>query len=172
MANAKIQVNTGVAIEVIASNTIPIPSPDMTPVSGETTATTADKLVDSGKDFTANGVQVGDIVYNTTDKTVATVTAIDSATTLSLSANIMAASELYTIYLTGTDRPKSAEGCILYVGSNDLNATVANIKVKTIHGDDVTFSTFPVGNYLPVQVVQLYATGTTDISDNNCIAIW
>ena len=172
MANAKIQVNTGVAIEVIASNTIPIPSPDMTPVSGEATGTTADKLVDSGKDFTANGVQIGDIVYNTTDKTVATVTAIDSATQLELSDNIMAANELYTIYLTGTDRPKSAEGCILYVGSNDLTATVANIKVKTIHGDDVTFSTFPVGNYLPVQVVQLYATGTTDVSDNNCIAIW
>ncbi len=36
----------------------------------------------------------------------------------------------------------------------------------------LTFSNFPVGEYLPLQVVQLYATGTDAAADNNCLAIW
>ena len=47
-----------------------------------------------------------------------------------------------------------------------------DVKVKTVAGDDVTFYNFPVGEYLPIQILQLYATGTTDASDSNCLAIW
>ena len=64
--------------------------------SGTTTATTADKLVDSTQNFTST-VRVGDLVSNTTDSTTATVTAVDSDTTLSLSADIMASGESYQI---------------------------------------------------------------------------
>ena len=65
--------------------------------SGVATATTASKLVDSSEDFVAAGVAVGDAVYNETDDTFALVTAVDSATTLSLSADIMANTEAYSI---------------------------------------------------------------------------
>lgn len=65
--------------------------------SGVTTATTADKLTDTTEDFIASGVQVGDAVYNETDGTFALVTAVDSATVLSLSADIMATTETYSI---------------------------------------------------------------------------
>ena len=36
----------------------------------------------------------------------------------------------------------------------------------------VTFTNFPIGHYLPVQVLQLYSTGTDTPVQNNCIAIW
>ena len=66
-------------------------------VSGVTTATTSNKLVDSSESFTTQGVRIGDRIKNITDTTYATVTAIDSATTLSVSANIFASGESYTI---------------------------------------------------------------------------
>lgn len=65
--------------------------------SGTTTATSAGKLVDSGAGFVAAGVAVGDIVVNTTDNTVATVTAVDSATQLSVSPDIFVSGENYVI---------------------------------------------------------------------------
>ena len=170
MAYPKITVNTGVALTVIASDTIAIPNPGVQQMSGTTTATTTDKLVDVGADFT--GVVVGDIVYNTTDNTVATVTAIDSTTILELSADIMASGETYTVFVAGAQDPKAdANGCLLYVGSSGTD-TALDVKVKTIGGSVVTFTQFPVGDYLPLQVLQVYATGTDANSDNNCIAIW
>lgn len=59
--------------------------------------TTASKLVDSGADFVTAGVQVGYAVHNTTDNTTALVTAVDSATQLSLSADIMISGEAYRV---------------------------------------------------------------------------
>ena len=177
MAYPKITVNTGLVLSVTASDTIPIPAPSLPQLTGTTTATTADKLVDVGEDF--SNVQVGDIVYNTTDNTVATVTAIDSTTILSVSADIFSSPENYTIFLggpNGSARINSAEGCLLYVGTSATLPTNApaytDVKVKTVSGDIVTFSNFPVGDYLPLQILQLYATGTDAAADNNCLAIW
>ncbi len=64
---------------------------------GTTSATTANKLVDSTQNF-ASTIQVGSFIKNTTDNTTATVTAVDSNTTLSLSSDIMASGENYIIY--------------------------------------------------------------------------
>lgn len=66
-------------------------------VAGTTTATTTNKLIDSSENFTNRAVAIGDKVRNTTDDTEAVVTAIDSATILSISANIMASGEDYII---------------------------------------------------------------------------
>ena len=99
MAYPKITVNTGLAQEVISSDTLPIPSPSLPVLSGTTTATTADKLVDVGADF--SNVSIGDIVYNTTDNTSASVVAIDSSTILEVSADIFTYPETYTIFLGG-----------------------------------------------------------------------
>ena len=115
MAYPKITVNTGLAQEVISSDTLPIPSPNLSVLSGTTTARTANKLVD-------------------------------------------------------------VEGCLLYVGSNegvmDVAKSFVTVKVKTVAGSIVIFKNFPVGEYLPVQVLQLYTTGTDVAVENSCIAIW
>jgi hypothetical protein len=63
--------------------------------TGSATSTTADKLVNSGATFTS--ATVGKTVYNTTDNTWTTVTALDSTTQLSLTDDIMASGEAYII---------------------------------------------------------------------------
>jgi hypothetical protein len=69
-----------------------------TVMSRTTTGTTASKLVDTSGDFINNGIRIGDRITNTTDTTYATVTAIDSATVLSVSADVFTSSENYTIF--------------------------------------------------------------------------
>ena len=69
--------------------------------TGTNTSTSASKLIDSAANFTTSGVAVDDIVENNTDGTFAYVTAIDSATQLSLSANIFTAtSKTYYVWKT------------------------------------------------------------------------
>ncbi len=175
MAYPKITVNTGLAVEVIASDTIPIPVPGLPNLTGPNSADSAGKLVAIAADFT--NVSVGDIVYNTATGFAATVTAVDSTTILSLSADIFknAPNDVYLIFMggpNGSQRIDSSEGCLLYVGSNDASTLRVDVKVKTVAGSIVTFTSFPVGEYLPLQITQLFATGTTDVADNNCIGIW
>ena len=70
---------------------------------GAATATTSNKLTDSGQNFSST-VQKRDVVVNTTDGTVAFVGAVDSDTALSLvdasnsASNIMASGEKYEIH--------------------------------------------------------------------------
>ena len=98
--------------------------------SGTATATTTNKLVDSAQKFTET-VQLRDLVVNTTDGTVAFVSAIDSDTTLSLvdvansASNIMADTEVYEIH-----RP-------------------------------IVFQNVAAGSFLPIEVSRIYNTGTT-----------
>jgi len=66
--------------------------------SGTATATTSNKLTDSAGDFVVNAIAVGDIIKNTTTGKFALVTAVDSATALSLSADIMSNTNGYSIY--------------------------------------------------------------------------
>jgi hypothetical protein len=65
--------------------------------SGTTTSTTAFKLIQSGQNFNTT-VFVGCKVKNTTDDTWATVTAVDSATTITLDIDIMVSGETFEIY--------------------------------------------------------------------------
>jgi hypothetical protein len=57
----------------------------------------------------------------------------------------------------------SNNGCVLFVG------TAGNLRVQTVGGDDITFNNINTGAFLPVQVVRVYATGTTA---GNIIALW
>lgn len=174
MAYPKITVNTGLTESLIASDTILIPAPGSQTITGTTTATTANKLVDVGADFSS--VRVNDIVYNTSDNTSALVTEVETSTILVLSADIFTSPENYKIFLNNGSSLDSSEGCLLYVGSSESTMTVAtsfvDVKVKTTAGSIVTFSNFPVGDYLPVQVLQLYKTGTDAAAQNNCVGIW
>jgi len=153
MAYQKLQVER--ALKVIPSDTINIPNVAGPTASGTTDGTTANKLVDSSASFTSN--LVGYIVYNTTDSTVATVTAFDDAGTLSLSADIMANGEAYTLYADDNN------GCVLQSG------LAGAIRVLTIGGDEVTFSVV-AGAFVPVQVKRVLDSGT--MSPNDIIALW
>jgi len=155
MAYQKLQVER--ALAVIPSDTINIPNVAGASTSGVTDGTTANKLVDSGATFSTN--LVGYIVYNTTDSTVARVTAVDSATTLTLSANIMSSGENYVVY------EDNNTGCVLYNGTGGP----ANIEVMTSGGDVVTFSAVSAGAFIPVQVIRLLSSGTTA---TDVIAMW
>lgn len=53
-------------------------------------------------------------------------------------------------------------GCVLYVGG------AGDIRVLTTGYDDVTFGSFP-GGFFPVQVLRVFATGTTA---TKIIALW
>lgn len=54
-------------------------------------------------------------------------------------------------------------GCVLYIG------TGGDLTVLTVGGDEVTFTNFQDGSFLPVQVVRVYSTGTTA---SDIIALW
>lgn len=69
-----------------------------TTVTGTTTSAAASKLINTAAAFVAG--DVGRWVHNTTDNTYAKVTAVDSSTQLSIDADIMAASEAYTLYFS------------------------------------------------------------------------
>ena len=70
-------------------------------VTSTTDSANTSKLEDSTVNFSTLGVAAGDKIINTTDNTTATVTAVDSATVLSISSDIMASTEDYII----TDSP-------------------------------------------------------------------
>lgn len=199
MAYPKITVNTGFAIPIIAADSIPIPYPGSTQLKGNNTADTADKLVDLNADF--SNVVVHDIVYNTALGTLATVTAVDSSTILSISADIFQNSpnDTYIVFQAGPvfeQRIDSASGCLLYIGSNSsifqdiqpsdpvtpsvgtADPRYVDVCVDTVQGTiqsphTVTFKNFKVGNYLPVQVKKLRSAGSSvAIRNQACIAIW
>lgn len=163
MAYQKLQL--GLAAIVVPSDTIDIPLPSSSNISGDVTAIVVNKLEDSNSpDFTTIAeLTAGAIVVNTTTNAIATVTAIDSAHVLSLSADIFAGAvgENYEIYLD--PQANHGVGAILYVGA------AGDVKVKTTSGSVVTYVGVNAGTFMPVQVIQVFATGT---SATSIIANW
>ncbi len=151
-----------------------------------------DALVDDEVDFVAKGVKVNDVVVNTDAGTIATVSAIVGTDEITLSADIFGSDTTYNdnfrIYSQdegGSNYPayggtnggvattSNNEGCLIYVGDATAATTIAtqfyNVTVRTTAGDIVTFYNCQVGSYLPVQCVQVMASGTTA---DKLIAIW
>lgn len=58
---------------------------------------------------------------------------------------------------------KGNRGCVLYVGGE------GSLKVKTSGGDVVVFAGLLAGQFVPVSVVKVFATGT---DATNIIAMW
>lgn len=67
-------------------------------VTSTATSTTSNKLVDTAGNFVVNAIAVGDVIINTTTGKTALVTAIDSATQLSVGADIFSSTNAYAIY--------------------------------------------------------------------------
>lgn len=153
------------ALAVIPSDNANVPYPASSS-TGTNTSVSAGALVDSAAKFVTNNVATGDIVYNTTDGTAATVIQVVSETSLIISANIFTAtSKAYVVYNASSQTSNGNPGCFLYVGG------AGNVKVTTVGQDVVTFTAVPVGTVLPVQVVKVHsaASGTTATLIN---ALW
>ena len=158
---------------------------------------TGDSVSIFGDGFVSRlGVSVGDVVYNDTDGTATLVTAVVSDRDLTV-GTALPTGKNYSIYganppQLGGVNPSEAQGCLVYVGTStqfvqDINNDPAtpgvpvygqgtadprhvNIKVKTVGGQVITFTNFPVGEVLPVQVVQVFASPS--IVNANLIALW
>lgn len=156
MATETLQV--GRAIKVLPSDNAQIPFPNAR-VTGTNTSTSSGKLINSSATFLTSKVEIGDIVYNTTDGTAATVTDIDSETSLSLNANIFSAtSKAYKVYPGEVNR-----GCLLYTG------VAGDVAIITSGGDSVTIVGALAGEYHPVHVLKVLSTGT---SATDILAFW
>jgi hypothetical protein len=148
MANQKLQVAR--ALKVFKSNNADIPFPNI--------SASVNKLIDSSASFIGK-VGVGDIVYNTTTSTAATVVNVDSNTQLSLNADIFTVSaQSYSVYKGGDNN-----GCVLYIGGT------GSVDVTTAGGDRVTFVDMLTGQFVPVQVIKVWSTGT---SATDILALW
>lgn len=88
--------NTYTHVEFDAADFDTDSSMDITTTTGTATATSANHLVDSNAAFKPSDVEK--TIYNTTDTTYATITAWNSATDVTLSADIMADTENYRMY--------------------------------------------------------------------------
>ena len=156
MAYQKLQ--AGRAWSVNNSDNTDIPDIGTAGPTGTTTSGSTTQLIDSNATFLTSGVKLNMIIVNTTDNTQAVVIGIENDTTLTVSANIFAASgKAYEIY------GGHQEGAVLYIG------TAGNLKVTTVAGDEVTFQGINTGAFFPVHVKKVWATGT---SASNIIALW
>lgn len=156
MAYQKLQ--AGQALAVIPSDTIFIPEPSVQVLTGTADFSVAGTLTDVGTTFLSSGISGDAIVYNTTAAIAYDVASVTDDLNLALTpASAGGAADDYVIY----NAPSA--GCVLYVG------VTGDVKVKTTAGNDVVFTGVPAGSFIPVQVKQVFATGTTA---TNIVALW
>jgi hypothetical protein len=156
MATQKLQV--GRALAVIPSDYADIPFPAVT-ISSTVTAASGFNLTDTTANFIALGVKAGDIVYDITNQTAATVQSVQSATTLVLNVSgYIIAADSYVLY-----NGQNNNGCVLYIGG------AGDIAVTTVGGDEVKFTALLAGQFIPVQTLKIAQTGT---SATDVLALW
>ena len=146
MADLKLQVQR--QLKIVPSDTIGIPDPSTKAASGTQTSATASKLTDTAATFETDGIKVGYIVHDETGGSIATVTAVDSETVLSLSADIFTATESYSIYA------ESTRDASWYVG---VSGDVAGIDAS---GEAFLLVEVPTG-WQPLQIQRIDSTNTT-----------
>ncbi len=120
-------------------------------------------------------VNVGYLVYNLTDLTQNFVTAVTNDAQLSVGGSIMAANDEYQIYSQNAadlSVNNANTAALIYVGSSanilqditpgagTADPRYVDITVTTANNQKILFSNFKVGEYLPVQCVKVWATGT------------
>lgn len=152
------------AIQVIPSDNNDIPNPALQILSGVSNAST------SNFQFVANivldnlGIQPGDIIYNVTQQTSATIISYPiGGNILDLNADAFTTGGCSFIIFAGTQNDASKGGCVIYCGSG------GNFIADTIGGDQASFSGITNGQIVPVQVRKVYATG---IGSSNLVALW
>jgi hypothetical protein len=156
MSTQKLQV--GRALLVIPSDECNVPFPALS-AEGSNSSVNTNELIDPTTDFEAIGIRTGDIVYNTSVGTAATIVRLVSSDTIELNADIFTVvGDSYKIYAGGNN-----DGCVLFVGS------AGDIQIETVGGDEVQFVGISGGQFIPVHVKKVFYSGT---SASNIIALW
>tara|TARA_R100000655_G_scaffold4938_5_gene15493 strand:+ start:9481 stop:10143 length:663 start_codon:yes stop_codon:yes gene_type:complete len=156
-------VSLGVKVGDTVENTTTPGTTTVTAVNTTELTLKEDIFASTGDSYTVGsflrlGVKVGDIVYGYgTPAVAATVTAVDSATQLSVSTAV-GTTTAYKIFSNETPN----NGCVLYVGTGGA------LEVITAAGDTVTFANIADGTFLPVQTLRVLASGATA----DIIALW
>ena len=150
------------ALRVIPSDNAVVPSPYLIH-TGVNTSVVTNKLITITGDFIFDNVKAGDVVYNISSGTAATVVSTDSQTQLTLNANIFTTGgQTFRIYQQSPQTGSGNTGAFLYVGG------AGNVTVTTIGGDDVTFNAVPIGTILYVQVLAVKSSTTATLIN----ALW
>ena len=153
------------ALDVFPSDNANIPFPTVI-TSGTNTSASTDALIDSLADFINDNIKEGDIVYNVTAGTSATVVNVKSSTQLDLNADIFTTDpEEYIVYQASPQTGLSNQGCYLYIGESEGG----KVTVTTIGGDIITFYGVLQGEVLPVQVIKLWVNNTAAAK---ILALW
>jgi len=161
MATQKLQPTR--ALKVLPSDNANIPFINVAR-AGTNTGVQANRLKDNNGHFIFYNVAPGDIVYNTTNNTAATVISVTNSTTILLNADIFLTTPVnYIIYQESSQTGFSNQGAVLYIGG------AGDIKVATSGNDIVTFVGIQAGTFFPVNVIKVFTTGTTC---TNIIALW
>lgn len=150
------------ALRIIPSDNAVIPSPSLIH-TGANTGVATNKLISIAADFIFDNIKTGDVVYDISAGTAATVVSVDSETQITLNANIFTTGgQSFKIYQQSPQTGIGNQGCFLYVGG------AGNVTVTTIGGDDVTFNAVPVGTILYVQTLAVKASTTATLIN----ALW
>jgi len=152
------------ALKVLPSNNADIPFPAIAQSGTNTAVVAVNNLQDSSATFITNNVTTGDIVYNITDGTAATVVSVAGQQSLFMNADIFTATaKSYIIYVNSSQQTIGNQGCVLYIGGP------GNVTMTTNGTDIVTLVGLNAGQFVPVQCVKVFATGT---SATEIIALW
>lgn len=145
------------SVPVIPSDTLNIPQTGIL-TSGTNTTGGTTTLTDAGQDFTKaatnpNGYNIGGgcVVY--AGGAITEVVQVASPTTLTMANNTAAgAYDIYDGNISGDT------AYTLFVGTGGAGST---LKVRTANGEDVTLNNVPDSSFIPLQVIRVFATGTT-----------
>tara|TARA_R110000868_G_scaffold258953_1_gene516669 strand:+ start:10471 stop:10959 length:489 start_codon:yes stop_codon:yes gene_type:complete len=154
----------GRALAIIPSETVPIPNIATEVVRATTTDESTNRLICDTVNFIDLNVNQMSILYNLTQLTSTFVVSVLNENELNLADDIMATGDEFVIY-----NEADIAGCALYIPVKEVPA---NVTVKTVGGDVVTFYRLLVGNtILPVNVsMVMSATGIQN--DQQILGLW
>ena len=99
------------------------------PLTGTATSSIINKLVDSTATFILDNITTGDVIYNTTDATSATVVSVDSETELTLDADIFVSGESWSYGLSlgsGASGPEPSDIGFSRIVEHDIAGVFRN----------------------------------------------
>ncbi len=127
-------------------------------------------LIDSGADFVAAGVQVGDIVHNSTDNTYHTITSV-SATELGVTGGGLETSKAYFIHSATISNSQLVSGSGVLLVEQASTSTVTITYEGASSADVVTLTHTPVASgseavrdLIEESIVKGYSSSWTDVS--------
>ena len=186
LIDSSVNFNSPTAQVLIGDKVINIANSSVTTVTGivnDTTLSLTDDIIDAGvaysigvpsdsgqvysatpTDFGINSYftpdMAGSIVVNTTDTTKTTILeVINSNRIKTATGGDYGLAKAFTVHTPSSNYP----GYALYVSTSAsisaIAATYVSFKVLTVDGDITTFTNFPIGTVLPVQVKRVFTTG-------------